>query len=52
MLCFSHGVICKVKKVFSHINNQTIFQFPDRLIGRSACLGLIEKRFRAWLDQR
>ena len=43
MLCFSHHVICKVNKVFirNHINTQTIFKFPGLLIGRRACLGLI-----------
>ena len=40
MLCFSHDVICK-EGLHSHINTQTIFKFPDRLIGRRACLGLM-----------
>ena len=33
------------KEIFhSHINTQTIFKFPDRLIGRRACLRLILQR--------
>ena len=42
---WAHDVICKVKKVFSHINTHTIFKFPDRLIGRRACPGLVKHTF-------
>ena len=35
VLCFLHDLICK-EGFQSHINTQTIFKFPDRLIGRRA----------------
>ena len=50
MPSFSNDVICK-EGFHSHSNTQTIFKSPDRLIGRRACLALINTPFRAWLDK-
>ena len=49
--CYASHMIWYVKSkegFHSHINTQTIFKFPDRLIGRRACLRLIALQQQSW----